>query len=151
MTIHLTEQVDIDRPAHTVWGVVADYARDPEWRNGVVSMAPNPAGLVEVGTTTVEVMRFGGKTLRNDGEVLAVEPGSRFSWRTTSGAVANGSRRVEPLGNDRCRVHLELSVTPTGAERVLTPVFRRMLRRTLAGDAASLKRLAERATSSSTH
>lgn len=142
-TITAQAQVEIDRPAPLVWAIVADYTRDPEWRQGVVRMTPTPAGLVQVGTTTAEAMRFAGRMLHNDGEVLTVDPGNRFTWRTTSGAEASGSRSVEALGDDRCRVHLELVVTPKGLEVLMAPVFRRIIRRTLTRDAADLVRLVE--------
>jgi len=38
-------------------------------------MVPTPAGPVRVGTTTAEEMKVAGKTYRNDGEVVAVDPG----------------------------------------------------------------------------
>ena len=53
----LSEHIEIDRAAAEVWAVVADYRRDPEWRTDVVTMAPEPADLVAVGTTTAEELR----------------------------------------------------------------------------------------------
>ena len=142
-TIELEETIEIAAPASSVWAVVADYDRDPSWRTGVSTMAPAPAGPVQVGTTTAEVLRLAGSTWRNGGEVVDVTPGCAFRWRTTSGADAEGARHVEPLGPDRCRVRLELRVRPHGVERVLAPVLGRVLRRNLAGDARRLRALAE--------
>lgn len=139
----LCEEIDIARPADEVWALVADYARDPEWRTAVVAMVPTPAGLVRPGTTTAEALRLAGKTWHNDGEVAEVEPGTRFTWRTTEGADAHGSRAVVPLGEGTCRVRLELTVRPHGAERLMAPVLRRMLARNLAADVQALRRLAE--------
>lgn len=140
-TITITESIEIARPAAEVWAVVADYGCDPDWRKGVSTMAPQPPGPVAVGTTTAEEMRMAGQTYRNDGVVTAVEPGRRFTWRTTEGADAHGARTVEPRGEDRCRVTLDLVVTPHGAEVAMAPVLGPMLRRTVAGD---LRRLRDR-------
>ncbi|MGY1814083.1 SRPBCC family protein [Blastococcus sp. SYSU D00820] len=148
--VRLREDVVVDRPAAVVWALVADYGRDPEWRAGVVTMAPSTAGPVVPGTTTAEVLRFGGRTLRNAGEVLTVDPGRRFTWRTTSGAPARGARTVEPLDERRCRVTCELTVTPRGAERLFRRPLAALLRRTLAGDVARLKALAEAGTAVAT-
>lgn len=142
----LTRTVEIARPAAEAWAVVADYGRDTAWRQGVTAMVPSLPGPVTVGTTTAEELRFAGRTLRNDGVVTAVDPGRSFSWRTTSGAQAHGSRTVEALGPDRCRVRLELTVTPPRRERVLLPVLRRVLGATLAGDARRLAVLVESST-----
>jgi hypothetical protein len=125
------------------WQVVADYGRDVEWRNGVVRMTPTPTAPVQVGTTTIEEMKLAGKSYRNDGEVVAVEPGASFEWRTTAGAVAHGSRTVTPIDSHRCQVRLELHVTPRGADRLFAPVLKKVLDRGLAGDVARLRDLVE--------
>lgn len=144
--IDLTTSVDVDVPAVEAWSVLADYAQDAQWRAGVTSMVPEPAGLVVVGTTTREEMTFGGRALRNDGLVTAVEHGRAFSWRTTEGADADGSRQVVPLGDRRCRITLTLRVRPHGFERLLAPLYRRMLGKGLAADAGRLRVLLERRT-----
>ena len=141
--ITLIHETDIDAPARSVWRVVADYSRDVEWRDGVLSMVPNPPGLVEVGTVTAEEMKVAGRTYRNDGEVVAVEPGSRFQWRTTAGAVAHGSRQVSTIDPERCRVRLELHVTPTGINRLFAPMLKRLLADALTGDLQRLRELVE--------
>lgn len=99
-TITLVHETDIHAPAATAWQVVADYTRDVTWRNGVLRMAPTPTGLVQVGTTTEEEIRVAGRTYRNSGEVVTVEPGVRFEWRTTAGAAAHGARQVTPMTPD---------------------------------------------------
>ena len=142
--IELTAAVEADRPADEVWRLVADYARDPEWRAGVATMAPSTAGPVVEGTTTAEELRMAGRTWRNTGVVTSVEPGRRFSWRTTSGVPASGSRSVVPRSGGGCRVELALSVTPTGIHRLLRPLLVPMLRRGLAADAERLRQVPER-------
>jgi uncharacterized membrane protein len=138
VTIDLQRSAEIRRSAAEVWHIVADYERDPEWRRGVVAMAPTPPGPVEVGTTTCEDIRFGGRRYRNGGRVLSLEPERSFAWETTSGIQAEGGRTVVPIADDRCVVELTLRVTPTGVERLLAPVLRRMLDRQLEGDLARL-------------
>jgi uncharacterized membrane protein len=144
MNIELTAQAEIDRPATHVWALVADYDHDPEWRAGVTTMAPMPAGPVTPATITAEVVRFGGRTYRNGGEVTGVGPGTRFTWRTAPGADvdAEGSRTVEPLDPGRCRVRLELRVRPGPGQRLMAPLLRAMLRRGLEADLRRLRTLA---------
>jgi uncharacterized protein YndB with AHSA1/START domain len=148
--ITITRSATIEAPADAAWAIVADYDRDPQWRAGVSTMAPTPSGPVSVGTTTAEVVRFGGRTYRNAGQVTAVDPGRRFSWRTTSGTEADGSRSVRPLGDGRCEITLELTVRPHGTERLLRPVLARMLDRGMAGDLDRLAALASRTEHSTT-
>ena len=136
------ETLDIDAPAAVVWAVLADYARDAEWRADVVEMWPEPSGPAAVGTVTHEVMRVGGRTYRNDGVIERVEPGRRLEWRTTAGADAHGARTVEPRGEGRCRVTMELHVVPRGVNRLLAPVLRPMLAKGLRRDLQALAALA---------
>lgn len=137
----IIETLDIEAPAAAVWAVLADYARDPEWRADVSEMRPEPAGPAAVGTVTHEVMKVGGRTYRNTGLVGRVEAGRRLEWRTTAGADAHGSRTVEPLGGQRCRVTMELHVVPHGVNRVLAPVLRPMLVKGLRRDLQALAAL----------
>ena len=123
--IEVEARIEIERPADQIWAIVADYARDPEWRGGVRTMRADPAGPVRAGTRTDECLRFAGRTLRNAGEVLSVGPGLRFAWRTTAGADADGSREVVALGDARCRLALRLRVRPRGLARVTAPLASR--------------------------
>jgi uncharacterized protein YndB with AHSA1/START domain len=84
--IEFSALVPIDAPPAQVWKVLADYARDGEWRAGVEQMTPVPLGPVESGTFTHERIRVARRVLRNHGEVVRVIAGRRFEWRTTSGA-----------------------------------------------------------------
>ena len=136
-----TASTIIEAPASAAWAVIADYGRDPAWRDGVETMAPRPSGPVRVGTTTDEVMHLAGRTYRNGGEVTEVRPGERFAWRTTSGADADGSRSVRALADGSCEVTLVLTVRPHGVQRLLQPVLVPMLRKGLAADLARLRDL----------
>ena len=145
MNIELAVRADVDATPDQVWAVVADYARDPQWRHGVETMDPTPAGPVHPGQCTDERMRFAGRRYRNRGGVVEVGPGRRFRWRTTDGIDAEGGRVVEDVGGGRSRVRLEMLVRPQGAaDRLLSPLLRIMLRRALRADLARLRVLVER-------
>ena len=132
--IHLRAAIELPVSTSTAWRFIADYAHDVEWRSGVRAMSSEPPGVVVVGAQTAEELRFGGTTYRNLGEVTAVEHERSLSWRTTSGADARGSRSLEPLGGERCRLTLELTVVPSGRERLLAPILVRLLARNLRRD-----------------
>ena len=142
-TIRIESAIEIPYPAAEAWAVVSDYRRDPEWRSGVEEMIPEPRAPVRPGTITHETLRLLGRTWHNDGVVTEVIEGRSFAWRTTDGADAHGSRRVEALDTDRCRVQLELFVVPHGAEHLLRPVLARMLRHNLRGDVERLRAMIE--------
>ena len=141
--IEFSAALEASCPADDAWAALADYARDAEWRGAVESMVPTPPGPAAPGTVTAERMRFAGRTLHNDGEVVTTGPGRRFTWRTTSGVDAEGSREVTPLGPGRCRIALHTRVRPTGAERFYAPLARAVLRRALRADLRRLRDLVE--------
>jgi uncharacterized membrane protein len=137
----LVETLVIDAPAESVWGVLSDYRRDPEWRSGVVSMTTEPSGALDVGVCTHEVIRVAGRTYRNTGVIDHIVPGSTVEWHTIAGAEARGARSVHQLAPDRCEVTLELHVVPRGVNRLLAPVLRRVLQANLRRDLAALANL----------
>ncbi|MBL1077766.1 SRPBCC family protein [Nocardia sp. 2] len=139
----LVAEAEIARPAAAVWALLADYDNDPRWRHGVHTMGPDPAGQVRVGTRTAEILRFAGRTYRNSGEVIAVDPGHSFRWRTTSGVTATGTRTVEPRGDHRCAVRLHVRITPAGPDRLVLLLFGGRLRRNLLRDLECFRALAE--------
>jgi hypothetical protein len=110
---------------------------------GVLSMSADPPGCATAGTTTAEVMRFAGRTLRNNGKIVRVGPGCELTWRTTAGVDAEGVRAVEPRGPDRCQVRLSTRVRPHGFGRALAPVAHLLLQRRITSDAQRLRALAE--------
>ncbi len=140
-SLELHAEILIDRPAEAVWEVLADYGNDVLWRQGVTSMVATPAGTVHAGTTTDEHMKVAGGRYHNLGVVTGVGPGLRFTWRTTSGADADGTRTVTPVGAGQSLVRLELNVRLHGAQRLAAPLFRAMLGRTLTADAGRLRTL----------
>lgn len=145
-----TARREIDVPARRVWDIVADYARDPEWRSDVTEMRSDRAGLVTAGCRAHEVMKVGARTYRNDAVVERVVDGSFLAWRTTSGLEAEGSRAVRPLNGARCEVVLDLHVAPHGVDRLLAPILRPLIARGLRRDLGNLAELARSARTSTT-
>jgi len=121
----------VDRPASAAWQVLADYRYDPMWRTGVRTMNQQPPGLVTVGTTTLEILRFAGRTYRIPGEVIAVEPEQSIQWAASK---ATGGRYVDTIDDTSCRIRLELNIQIRGFERLLAPLLIRMMNRTLDTD-----------------
>jgi hypothetical protein len=136
-------RIDIDRPAGEVWAVLADYTRDPEWRAEVRTMVPTPAGPATAGTRTHETGRLLGSPFETHG--LVVEAGDHwFRWTASGeGSRAAGTRAVEALGPDRCRVVLGYDIGLTGPKRLLNPLFVAAFRRCARRNLLALRALVE--------
>ncbi|MET9211452.1 MULTISPECIES: SRPBCC family protein [unclassified Nocardia] len=142
-TFELCAATTVFRPAAQVWAVLADYANDPRWRTGVVAMTADPPGISTAATRTTEELRFAGRTWRTRGEVGTVVPGTRLTWRTVSGADADGARTVTALAPGRCAVRLDLRVRPHGLQRLFGSLLARMLQHNLTRDVEALRELVE--------
>src|SRR6266852_5943008 len=84
-------------PVESVFAFVSDYTRDRAWRAGIIEMSQTPAGRSQLGTHTLEVARFFGRTMTTLAEVTKYEPGRAIDF---AGVMAktirvSGSRRVE--------------------------------------------------------
>jgi ketosteroid isomerase-like protein len=142
-SFRIRRTVDIAAPAPHVWATVADYGRDPEWRAGVVTMAPSHPGVATVGMTTAEELHIAGLELHNRGVVTSVDPGVTLTWRTTEGAEAHGIRRVEPLGETACRLVTTTWVTMRGDLAAMAGAFEELLGDTMTADLDRVRALLE--------
>lgn len=143
--VRLSETVEIARPAAAVWLVIADYARDLQWRAGLTEMTPNPPGPPQNGTRVHEVLHAAGRTYVTDTVVSEVEQGSsyRFAGSGTSGDV-EGRRIVRPLGGTaHSSFTYEIDLSLRGATALLRPLVARVMRSSLRRDLDTLRSLLE--------
>src|SRR5260370_7238724 len=111
-------------PVEGVFAFVGDYTRDPAWRAGVIEMSQTPAGRSQVGTQTLEVARFFGRTMTTLAEVTKYEPGRAIDF---AGVMANkirvsGSRTVEEA-NGQARFTYQANVEGHGFLGLLSPLM----------------------------
>lgn len=136
-TFRFTHAVEVAVSPEVAWRVVADYARDAEWREGVV-MEHEPVGLVREGTRTVERLRAFGAEHVVVATIHGVEPGRAFSFRSVEAEMpVRGTRRVAPSPGG-ARVEVELEVELGGLYALFSAPFGYLFRRRLARDLARL-------------
>lgn len=136
----VTRATEITAPADTVWSILQDTTRYPEW-NPFMKITGN----VVVGTKiTVRITPPGSNPQTFTPTVTAVEPGRRIAWlgRLIVPGIFDGAHNllVEPTSKTTCR--FTQSERFTGA---LVPLFRNLLKNTDAGFAAMNAALAARA------
>jgi Polyketide cyclase / dehydrase and lipid transport len=144
MSINIRESVEIDRPAPEVWGAIADYAFDLEWRKGLTQMTPEPAGPAAMGTKVHEVVITSGREYVADTIVTEFDPGVsyRFAGDGTIGGLAGG-REVEAKTAGSSVFSYSVELEPRGTMRLLRPVIGPMVRSNLRKDLQKLKTLLE--------
>lgn len=133
MSVAFTASQVIDRPAGTVWRVLTDWHRAPDWMAGVDSVTP-------VDDTT---LRFVARKRERTSQITAVRPGESITLTSVQGGVrADYTYSVEPAGTTT-RATLVADVTTTPLWRPVAPALRALIRRTDGGQLDALKRLVE--------
>jgi uncharacterized protein YndB with AHSA1/START domain len=133
MSTAFTATQVIDRPAGTVWQVLTDWHRAPNWMSGVDSVTPD-------GDTT---LRFVTRKRERISEITALRPGESITLTSVQGGVrADYTYSVEPAGTTT-RTTLVADVTTTPLWRPIAPALRALIRRTDGGQLDALKRLVE--------
>jgi hypothetical protein len=97
-----TREITIDAPPAAVWAILEDVRRMPELSPSTVEVDAPPV-LRAVGDRFEQVVRLGGKRLRSEWEVTAIDPGTRLA---IAGSVLPGTR-----------YEMEEVVTPSGPGR----------------------------------
>jgi hypothetical protein len=133
-------------PVKVVFAFVSDYTRDPACRAGVIEMGQTPTGRSRVGTQTLEVARFFGRTMTTLAAVTNYEPGRAIDF---AGVMAkkirvSGSRGVEEA-HGQARFTYRATVEEPGLLGPLSPLLVPILRRRFLGDLRRVKALLEAA------
>ena len=136
---HQTE-IEIDAPAATVWAVMSDVARWPEWTASIRKVRRLDDGEFRVGSRA----RINQpKLMPATWTVDALESGRSFSWSTRSpGLHIVGHHVVEPLGGDRSKVTLT-TVANGALAAVADSITGKLAQRYIETEAAGLKQRSE--------
>lgn len=128
--------VEIEAPAHKVWAVIADVENWPRWTPTMQEVRLRDGAAL--GPGAVADIRQ-PKLPKAVWTVTEYEEGHHFVWIGGGpGVRTEADHRVEPLGDDRCRVIL--SVETTGAlARPFWLFLGGLTERYVATEAASLK------------
>jgi uncharacterized protein YndB with AHSA1/START domain len=140
--LHVTRP--INRPAAEVFDFLANAANNPRWQKGMRSCVWTSSGGLRLGATYRQEARFLGRTLRNDFEVIAYEPGRSVTIRSTGGSFPITVRRsVEPTDPHSSEARAEISGEPGGFFRLAGPLLRRLAQRSVDADYDRLRGLLE--------
>ncbi|MGN6608497.1 MAG: SRPBCC family protein [Jatrophihabitans sp.] len=113
-TIH--RSVDIAAPADTVWRLLEDVRRLPEYSDSTEAVEDAPERLTAVGQQYTQVGTLLGMKLRSRWQVVDLDPGTRIS---SEGRLAPGVRytltqRLEARPDGGTRLAIDIDYTPPG-------------------------------------
>ncbi|MDT5036335.1 MAG: hypothetical protein QOE03_1520 [Micromonosporaceae bacterium] len=127
----------VDRPLRQVFDYVADFRNAPGWQPQLDSVRLD-GGPFPRGSQVVEVHHFLGVRVEAVGDLVDWRPPDGFTVRGRSRLLRVESRYTftsEPAGT---RTALSLTMDPRGPSRLVEPVLRRQLGRSLAESFANL-------------
>ena len=125
----------IDCPAGEVAPFFFDPANNPTWQSGMKSCTWTTEPPIAVGSVYDQVAELRGKPITSTFEVTEYEPGRSMRIETIASTFPiQVTRRVEALGEDRCRVSADISGQPGGVMRLLTVIGKRVARKSIEAD-----------------
>jgi hypothetical protein len=159
--MHVTSNLEVNRPAAEVFRFVADAENNPRWQKGMRSCRWTTTPPIRVGSVYEQQAAFLGKAIASTFEVIRFEPDRSITIRTiTSTFPIEVTRSVAPLGADRCRVSASVRGDPAGLFlrrrlpgplgversettkfRIATPLLRQLVQRSVRADYRRLKAL----------
>ncbi|MEX2446872.1 MAG: SRPBCC family protein [Dehalococcoidia bacterium] len=138
--VRFTTSIEIAAPPSTVWDVVADVTRWPEW---------TPSTIKHVEVIEGDVLAVGMRARITQPAipkavwtVSSVQPGTSFVWATRNMGMTMVADHVVEAAGVGTRVTLTLDATGAGS-MILRPLLALSLPRTLRTEAHGLKRHAE--------
>ena len=143
--IALETNVRIDRPVAEVFAYVSDPLNFPRWNSAVRTVRKTSAGRNEVASTYSMERELPSGRAVNELEVVASEPPREFAIRTTAGPTPFLYRyRFFPERGETV-VKLEAQVELPGAAAFLPQLARRLVKKGVNDNLATLKQILEAA------
>jgi carbon monoxide dehydrogenase subunit G len=136
----ISESIEINRPAETVFQYVTDISQAPSWRPNL-SVRNFSGEPVEVGTTWSDVTKFMGRDMVVDVEVTALEAGRSCEMKQEGGVLsANTTWNISPGADDSSTFTLNFDGEISGwLAGLASGVLRSQAQKAMKRDLANLK------------
>ncbi|MBX2802517.1 MAG: SRPBCC family protein [Myxococcales bacterium] len=142
--MQIQSSIEIDRPADEVFDFVSNFENNPRWQSGMRHAQFTSEPPLRVGSTYEQRATFLGRAIVTTFEVTDLKPGRSVSIASIESTFPiQVVREVLPLSEGRCRVTAHVAGQTEGWFRLLGPVMRFMVKRSVDGDYATLKRMLE--------
>ena len=136
----IIESIEIARRPEDVFAYLDKLDRHGEWQPELVSSKIETEGPVRVGTRVDEVRKVPGGKRKLSYEITAHDPPRSSSFRGTNGPIrVVGTTTVDPAGEGRSRVTINLDFEGRGIGKLLLPMVRRDASKRVPVNQAKLK------------
>jgi hypothetical protein len=141
--INIVIRTEVDVPAAEAFSYVADFSNNAAWQSGITSTEWTSPPPIQVGSTFDQHAEYKGTVTTY--EITGIDQGRSITTESRQGATFPivVTRKVDPLGESRCRITVDLVGYPRGFRRLIKPLLVRMVRKSIEADYRRLKRLLE--------
>jgi uncharacterized membrane protein len=135
------QSIEINRRPEDVFAYIDDLERHGEWQSQIISVTRETDGPTRVGTRATDLRRVPGGKQAVTYEITEHDPPRKASFRGLNGPVRPvGTVTVEPAGEDRSKVTLELDLQSHGLLGLIVgPLARSQSRKLVPEDQKRLK------------
>jgi hypothetical protein len=127
-----------------VFDYLDELEKHSEWQESLSVARVLTDGPVRVGTRVLETRQVPGGPRDMTYEISAYDPPRQTSFKGIDGPVRPvGTVTVEPLGEARSRVTVELDLQGHGIGKLVAPFARAQARKQVPADQAKLKQILE--------
>ncbi|MDA0352258.1 MAG: hypothetical protein DWG79_01345 [Chloroflexi bacterium] len=145
MSMTMTANLEIARPAAVVFDYIANMELNTTWQAGMRQCRFTSDPPIAVGSTYEQIAAFMGRQIKSSFVVTVFDPGRSITIETVESTFPiKVTRTVEPLGDSRCGVTALIEGGPGGVLGLLAPLMKRMAQRSVRGDYRRLRNLLER-------
>ena len=109
----IEKTIEVDVPVRTAYDQWTQFESFPTFMEGVTEVQQLDDKRLRW------VADIGGTRKEWTAEIVEQRPDEIVSWRSTSGALNNGSVSFKPLGESRCQVRLIMTYEPSGAKEAI--------------------------------
>jgi len=136
----IVSSIEIARSPEDVFAYVDDLSRHGEWQDEIISTRVETEGPTRVGSRATDKRRVPGGPRDITYEITEHVPPRRMSFKGINGPVrVVGTATVEPAGEGRSRVTVELDFEGHGFGKVLAPLVRSQTRKRVPKNHQNLK------------
>jgi uncharacterized membrane protein len=144
VSVDVTCEIVIARPAGIVSAYVSDPANAPVWHGNITSAEWKSEPLVHVGSRVAFVAEFLGRRLEYTYELVEVVPGEKLVMRSVDGPFPmETSYTFEETRDGHTRMTLRNHGEPAGVSKLMTPMITAAMRNASEKDLAKLKAILE--------
>jgi uncharacterized membrane protein len=136
----ITHSIEIGRRPEEVFAYLDQLERHGEWQAQIVGVKVETEGPTRVGSRATDTRKVPGGKRDVTYEITMHEPPRRVAFRGVNGPIRPvGTVAVEPAGDGRSRLTLELDFEGHGLGKLMLPLVRRNARKQVPADHQRLK------------